>query len=115
MQLFCRTVYVEFLPQFFFLGGDSGRAVVRIADSRTLTDMEVGYKVFRRHILDRIDLKSNRFGFEPEVTAKIARLRPRIYEVPISYSGRSYEEGKKITWKDGVEALFCIAWFRFFK
>ena len=80
-----------------------------------LTDMEVGYKVFRRHILDRIDLKSNRFGFEPEVTAKIARLRPRIYEVPISYSGRSYEEGKKITWKDGVEALFCIAWFRFFK
>ena len=80
-----------------------------------LTDMEVGYKVFRRHILDRINLKSNRFGFEPEVTAKIARLRPKIYEVPISYSGRSYEEGKKITWKDGVEALFCIAWFRFFK
>jgi glycosyltransferase involved in cell wall biosynthesis len=80
-----------------------------------LTDMEVGYKVFRRHILDRIDLNSNRFGFEPEVTAKIARLRPKIYEVPISYSGRSYEEGKKITWKDGVEALFCIAWFRFFK
>ena len=80
-----------------------------------LTDMEVGYKVFRRQILDRIDLKSNRFGFEPEVTAKIARLRSRIYEVPISYSGRSYEEGKKITWKDGVKALFCIAWFRFFK
>jgi glycosyltransferase involved in cell wall biosynthesis len=80
-----------------------------------LTDMEVGYKVFRRQILDRIQLKSNRFGFEPEVTAKIARLRPRIYEVPISYSGRSYEEGKKITWKDGVVALFCIAWFRFFK
>jgi glycosyltransferase involved in cell wall biosynthesis len=80
-----------------------------------LSDMEVGYKIFRRQILDRLHLKSNRFGFEPEVTAKIARLRPRIYEVPISYSGRSYEEGKKITWKDGVEALFCIAWFRFFK
>jgi len=79
-----------------------------------LTDMEVGYKVFRRQILDQIHLKSNRFGFEPEFTAKIARLRPRIYEVPISYSGRSYEEGKKITWKDGVVALFCIAWFRFF-
>ena len=80
-----------------------------------LTDMEVGYKVFRRQILDQIHLKSNRFGFEPEFTAKIARLRPRIYEVPISYSGRSYEEGKKITWKDGVVALFCIFWFRFFK
>ena len=80
-----------------------------------LTDMEVGYKVFRRQILDQIHLKSNRFGFEPEFTAKIARLRPRIYEVPISYSGRSYEEGKKITWKDGVVALFCIVWFRFFK
>jgi glycosyltransferase involved in cell wall biosynthesis len=80
-----------------------------------LTDMEVGYKVFRRHILDQIHLRSNRFGFEPEFTAKIARLRPRIYEVPISYSGRSYEEGKKITWKDGIAALFCIAWFRFFE
>ena len=80
-----------------------------------LSDMEVGYKVFRRKILERIDLKSNRFGFEPEVTAKIARLRPRIYEVPISYSGRTYEQGKKITWKDGVAAFFCIVWFRVFK
>ena len=79
-----------------------------------LTDMEVGYKVFRREFLDRLDLKSDRFGFEPEVTAKIARLRPRIYEVPISYSGRTYEQGKKITWKDGVVALYCIVWFRFF-
>ncbi|MBW2478567.1 MAG: glycosyltransferase family 2 protein, partial [Deltaproteobacteria bacterium] len=72
-----------------------------LLNNLNLSDMEVGYKVFRRQILERIDLKSNRFGFEPEVTAKIARLRPRIYEVPISYSGRSYEEGKKITWKDG--------------
>ena len=79
-----------------------------------LSDMEVGYKVFRRQILDRLYLKSNRFGFEPEITAKIARLRPRIYEVPISYSGRTYEQGKKITWKDGLKALFCIVWFRFF-
>jgi len=79
------------------------------------TDMEVGYKVFRRSLLDNIHLKSNRFGFEPEFTAKIAKLRPRIYEVPISYSGRSYEEGKKITWKDGGIALFCIFWFRFFE
>lgn len=80
-----------------------------------LTDMEVGYKVFKRHILDQIHLKSNRFGFEPEFTAKIARLRTRIYEVPITYSGRSYEEGKKITWKDGIVALICIIRFRFFK
>lgn len=80
-----------------------------------LTDMEVGYKVFKRHILDQIHLKSNRFGFEPEFTAKIARLRTRIYEVPITYSGRSYEEGKKITWKDGIVAHICIIRFRFFK
>ena len=86
-----------------------------LLNNLNLTDMEVGYKVFRRHILDQIQLKSNRFGFEPEFTAKIARLRPRIYEVPISYSGRSYEEGKKITWKDGIVALICIVRFRFFK
>ena len=79
-----------------------------------LSDMEVGYKVFRREFLNRLDLKSDRFGFEPEVTAKIARMRPRLYEVPISYSGRTYEQGKKITWKDGLKALFCIVWFRFF-
>jgi glycosyltransferase involved in cell wall biosynthesis len=85
-----------------------------ILNNLNLTDMEVGYKVFRRHILDQIHLKSDRFGFEPEFTAKIARLRPRIYEVPITYSGRSYEEGKKITWKDGVVALYCIVRFRFF-
>jgi glycosyltransferase involved in cell wall biosynthesis len=86
-----------------------------LLNNLNLTDMEVGYKVFKRPILDQIHLKSNRFGFEPEFTAKIARLRPRIYEVPISYSGRSYEEGKKITWKDGIVALICIVWFRFFK
>ena len=85
-----------------------------ILNNLNLTDMEVGYKVFRREFLDQIQLKSNRFGFEPEFTAKIAKLRPRIYEVPISYSGRSYEEGKKITWKDGMFALFSIVWFRFF-
>lgn len=86
-----------------------------LLNNLNLTDMEVGYKVFRRHILDQIHIKSNRFGFEPEFTAKIARLRTRIYEVPITYSGRSYEEGKKITWKDGIVALVCIIRFRFFK
>src|SRR3954468_19639969 len=80
-----------------------------------LTDMEVCYKVFRKSVLDRIDLKCNRFGFEPEVTAKIAKQRPRlrIYEVGVAYYGRSYEEGKKITWKDGVKAILTILKYRF--
>ena len=79
-----------------------------------LNDMEVGYKVFRREVLNRITLHSNRFGFEPEVTIKVARLGCRIYEVPISYHGRTYEEGKKITWKDGVAAIYYMLKFRFF-
>lgn len=79
-----------------------------------LTDMETCYKVFKREILDDIKLKSNRFGFEPEFTMKIAKKRLRVYEVPISYSGRTYEEGKKIVWKDGIKAIFAIIWFRFF-
>jgi glycosyltransferase involved in cell wall biosynthesis len=73
-----------------------------------LSDMETGYKAFKKDILSRIDIKEKRFGFEPEITAKVARLNCRIYEVGISYSGRSYKEGKKITWKDGVRALWCI-------
>ncbi len=79
-----------------------------------LSDMETCYKVFRAHLLERITIKSNRFGFEPEITAKFAGLKCRIYEVPISYSGRNYEEGKKITWRDGFAALFHIIRFRFF-
>ena len=79
-----------------------------------LTDMETCYKVFRKEVLDNIKLKSNRFGFEPEFTAKVAKKGFRIYETPISYSGRTYDEGKKIGWKDGVKAIFCILWFRFF-
>jgi len=73
-----------------------------------LTDMECCYKAFRRDVLERIDLKEPRFGFEPEITAKVARLGCRIYEVPVSYSGRTYAEGKKINWKDGFSALRCI-------
>ena len=73
-----------------------------------LTDMETCYKVFRRETIQAIDIKENRFGFEPEVTAKLARSGCRIYEVGISYSGRTYAEGKKIGWKDGVRALWCI-------
>lgn len=77
-----------------------------------LTDMEVCYKVFRREVLQRIRLREDRFGFEVEITAKVAKQRCRIYEVPISYHGRNYEEGKKITWKDGVRALWCIVRYR---
>ena len=80
-----------------------------------LTDMEVGYKVFRREILEVIQFRSNRFGFEPEFTIKVARLGCRIYEVPIRYHGRTYEEGKKITWRDGVAAVWHILKFRFFE
>jgi glycosyltransferase involved in cell wall biosynthesis len=73
-----------------------------------LTDMETCYKAFRREVIQSIDIRENRFGFEPEVTAKVARAGWRVYEVPISYYGRSYEEGKKIGWKDGISALRCI-------
>jgi glycosyltransferase involved in cell wall biosynthesis len=79
-----------------------------------LTDMETCYKVFKREVLSDIQLKSNRFGFEPEFTAKIARKDFRIYETSISYSGRTYAEGKKIGWKDGIKAIVAIIWFRFF-
>ncbi len=79
-----------------------------------LTDMETCYKVFRKDILNQITLKSNRFGFEPEFTMKVAKKGFRVYEVPISYSGRTYEEGKKIDWKDGLSAIFTILRFRFF-
>lgn len=73
-----------------------------------LTDMETCYKAFRREIIQSIEIEESRFGFEPEITAKIARMRCRIYEVGISYYGRTYEEGKKIGWKDGFSALRCI-------
>jgi SAM-dependent methyltransferase len=73
-----------------------------------LTDMETGYKVFRSSILKTIPLRSERFGVEPEITAKVAKRRCRVYEVPIAYRGRTYQEGKKITWKDGVAAVGCI-------
>jgi glycosyltransferase involved in cell wall biosynthesis len=81
-----------------------------------LTDMEVCYKVFRREVLTKITVECNRFGFEPEITAKIAKFKPRlrIYEVGVAYYGRSYEEGKKITWKDGIKAILLIIRFGLF-
>jgi glycosyltransferase involved in cell wall biosynthesis len=79
-----------------------------------LTDMETCYKVFRREVLKNIKLKSNRFGFEPEITAKISKGNWRIYEVSISYAGRTYAEGKKITWRDGISTLWYIIRFNLF-
>lgn len=91
-----------------YLGNQFLTFLSNVCTDINLTDMETGYKVFRREILSQIKLEENRFGFEPEITAKIAKLRPRIYEVGISYTGRTYEEGKKITWKDGMRAIWCI-------
>ncbi len=79
-----------------------------------LSDMETCYKVFRADLLKRVRFRSSRFGFEPEFTAKVARIGCRIYEVPVSYHGRGYEAGKKITWKDGFAAIGCIIRYRFF-
>ncbi len=105
-----------------FIGGESHRVLYfwhsvgnrfltllsNMFTNLNLTDMEVCYKVFKRNLLDRIKLEEDRFGFEPEFTAKVARLGCPIYEVGISYYGRTYEEGKKINWKDGVRAIYAI-------
>ncbi len=80
-----------------------------------LTDMETCYKVFRREVLEKITIEENRFGFEPEITAKVAKIKCRIYEVGISYYGRTYEEGKKIGWKDGLRAIICILKYNLFR
>lgn len=79
------------------------------------TDMETGYKMFRREVIQKIKLEENRFGFEPEIVAKVAKIGVRIYEVPISYYGRTYAEGKKINWKDGLSALRCILKYNFLR
>lgn len=105
-----------------FLGGDTHRVLYfyhsvgngfltllsNMFTNLNLTDMETCYKVFRREIIQSITIEENRFGFEPEITAKIAKLHCRIYEVGISYYGRTYDEGKKIGWRDGVRAIYCI-------
>ena len=80
-----------------------------------LTDVETCYKAFRAEVIKKLDLRENRFGFEPEVTAKLAKAKYRIYEVGISYYGRTYEEGKKIGWKDGFRAIFCILKYGLFR
>jgi hypothetical protein len=78
-----------------------------------LSDMETGYKAFTISMLRKLNLRSKRFGIEPEIVARLSKNRARLYEVPISYSGRTYEEGKKITWRDGVSALWWIIRFKF--
>ena len=82
--------------------------------NHNLTDMETSYKVFKAEVIMNINIRSNRFGFEPEITAKLAKRKCVIYELPVSYSGRDYAEGKKIGWKDGVVALYCIIRFKLF-
>ncbi|PKO16129.1 MAG: glycosyl transferase [Chloroflexi bacterium HGW-Chloroflexi-10] len=91
-----------------FLGNQFLTLLSNMTTNLNLTDMETGYKVFRAEVIKGLPLKSNRFGFEPEVTAKVARRGWRMFEAPISYYGRSYAEGKKIGWKDGFQALYCI-------
>lgn len=96
---------------FFFWHYIVNRGLTLLSNVLTnlnLTDMEIGYKAFRREVLQKISIEENRFGFEPEITAKIARLDCRIYEVGVSYSGRTYAEGKKIGWRDGIYAVWCV-------
>jgi hypothetical protein len=86
-----------------------------MATNLNLSDIETCSKVFRREVLQGLQLEENRFGFEPEITAKVSKLKVRIYEVAISYHGRTYEEGKKINWRDGFSALRCIVKYNFFR
>ena len=97
-----------------YLGNKFLTTLSNMMTNLNLTDMEACYKLFKREIIQGVDIKENRFGFEPEITAKVARRKDTvIYEVPISYYGRSYDEGKKITWRDGFRALWCIFKYRF--
>ncbi len=102
------------LYYWHFLGNQILTALSNMATNLNLTDMESGFKAFRREIIQKIGIQENRFGFEPEITAKVGRLKARIYEVAISYSGRTYAEGKKAGWRDGLSALRCIIQYNFF-
>jgi glycosyltransferase involved in cell wall biosynthesis len=102
----------------YFWHALGNRALTTLSNMFTnlwLTDMETCYKVFRREVVQKLVLKEDRFGFEPEITAKVSRLRVRVFEVPISYYGRTYAEGKKIGWKDGFSALRCIVKYSLFE
>ena len=97
-----------------YIGNKILTTLSNMLSNLNLSDMETGYKAFRREILQTIEFKSKRFGFEPEFTMKVARMNCRIYEVPISYSGRDYSQGKKINWKDGIAAIFHLIRYKFF-
>jgi glycosyltransferase involved in cell wall biosynthesis len=98
-----------------YLGNRLLTLLTNVLYNTMLTDMETCYKVMRREVVDGLDLQSNGFGIEPEITAKIFKRGYRVYEVPITYDGRSYEEGKKIGWKDGIVALWVLLRYRFAK
>jgi glycosyltransferase involved in cell wall biosynthesis len=95
------------------LGNKMLSFITNVLYNTTLSDMETCYKLFWRPVLDDITIKSSRFNFEPEITAKVLKKKVRIYEVPISYAGREYSEGKKITWRDGFSALWALIKYRF--
>ena len=95
-----------------YLGNKFLTVLSNMLTNLNLTDMETGYKVFRSDIISKFSIQENRFGFEPEITAKLAKIGCRIYEVGISYSGRTYGEGKKIGWKDGIRGIYCIMKYR---
>ncbi len=102
----------------FFWHAVGNKIITSLSNMMTdlnLSDMETGYKIFKAEVLRKITIESNRFGFEPEITAKIAQLGCRIYEIPISYWGRDYSEGKKISWKDGIAALYWIIRYNLFR
>ena len=98
-----------------YMGNQALTLLSNMFSNLNLTDMETCYKMFRREILQNFNLVSNRFGFEPEFTAKVAKAKLKIYELPISYYGRTYDDGKKITWRDGIAAIYHIIRFNLFK
>ena len=98
-----------------YMGNQALTLLSNMFSNLNLTDMETCYKMFRREILQNFNLVSNRFGFEPEFTAKVAKAKLKIYELPISYYGRTYDDGKKITWRDGLAAIYHILRFNLFK
>jgi glycosyltransferase involved in cell wall biosynthesis len=98
-----------------YMGNQALTLLSNMFSNLNLTDMETCYKMFRREILQNFNLVSNRFGFEPEFTAKVAKAKLKIYELPISYYGRTYDDGKKITWRDGIAAIYHILRFNLFK
>jgi glycosyltransferase involved in cell wall biosynthesis len=106
---------VRVIYYWHYLGNRALTTLSNMFTNINLSDMEVCYKVFRRDVLRKLTIEEDRFGFEPEITAKVAKLGCRIYEVGISYSGRTYGEGKKIGWRDGVRAIWCILKYNLFR